>query len=169
MKNLKYLLLLLSLISIGALQAQKEERKSPKATVKENLAGINLVINYGQPSARGREIFGGLVPYGEVWRAGANEATTFSVDRDVDINGQKLLQGKYALFILPKKDEQWEIIFNKEYDQWGAFDYDEKKDVLRVKLSPIENEMTEKLTYSITDDGWVKIAWDTTRLEFKVE
>lgn len=169
MKNLKYILLLLSLISFGALQAQEKERKSPKVTVKEHLAGINLVITYGQPSVRGREIFGGLVPYGEVWRAGANEATTFSVDRDVEINGQKLPQGKYALFILPKKDKQWEIIFNKEHDQWGAFEYDKKKDALRVEVSPIEYDMTEKLTYSITDEGWVKIAWDTTRLEFKVE
>lgn len=169
MKKLKSVLFVVALISFSSIQAQEKERKSPQDTVREDLAGINLVIAYSQPSVKGREIFGGLVPWGQVWRAGANEATTFSIERDVEINGQKLPMGKYALFILPKKDEQWEIIFNKEHNQWGAYKYNEKKDVLRVKVSAIENEMTEKLTYTITDDGWVKIAWDTTRLEFKVE
>lgn len=169
MKTLRYLILIAAIISFGNLNAQEKQRKSPKVSVKENLAGINLVITYGQPSANGREIFGGLVPYGEIWRAGANEATTFSVDREVEINGQKLPQGKYALFILPKKDEQWEIIFNTEHGQWGAYKYDKNQDALRIKVSPIENEMTEKLTYTITGEGWVKIAWDKTRIEFKVE
>ena len=169
MKTMRYtMILLIALLSMNV-NAQNETKKSPAVTVKKKLAGINLEITYGQPSKKGRDIYGGLVPFGEVWRAGANEATTFSVDRGVEINGQPLPEGKYALFILPKKEEQWEVIFNKENQQWGAYNYDKKQDALRVKVSPIENDLTEKLTYTITDDGWVKIAWDTTRIEFKVE
>lgn len=147
----------------------QSERKSPKQLVSQKIAGINIQIEYGQPSVKDREIFGSLVPYDKVWRTGANEATTISFDRSVKINGKPLAAGKYSFFLIPRKQEQWTLIFNNIPEQWGAFKYDESEDALRLNVSPIENDMNEKLKYSISEDGWVTMAWDTTRIEFKVE
>ena len=88
-------------------------------------------VTYSRPQTNGREVFGALVPYGEVWRTGANEAPEIKLYRDVTIDGKKLAAGAYSLFTVPEKDA-WTIIFNKDLDYWGAYSYNQKEDVLRV-------------------------------------
>ena len=88
-------------------------------------------VTYSRPQANGREVFGDLVPYGEVWRTGANEATEIKFYQEVTINGQKLAAGTYSLFTIPEQDA-WTVIFNKALDYWGAYSYKEQQDVLRA-------------------------------------
>jgi len=149
-------------------QEDKSQRPSPPAKVSENVGSTLVTIDYSQPSIKGREIWGGLVPYGKVWRTGANEATTFEVSTDVKVEGESLKAGKYGLFTVPSENE-WVIIFNSVSDQWGAFSYDESKDVLRVKVKPEQvADNTEKMTFKISDDGMVSLMWGKLVVNFNV-
>ncbi len=149
-------------------QDDKSKRPSPPAEVSGTVEGTDITINYSRPSVKGRTIFGELEPYGKVWRTGANEATTFEVSNDVEIEGQPLPAGKYALFTIPTEDE-WTVIFNKTPEQWGAYDYDEAEDALRVEVTPEEtNEPTEMLTFEVGDDGAVTMMWANTAVSFDV-
>lgn len=148
-------------------EAQKKV-KSPAAKAEGKVGAANISIDYHQPSARERKIMGGLVPYGQVWRTGANNATVFNVDRDIIVEGQRLPKGKYALFTIPN-EEEWTIIFNKKHDQWGAFNYNEEDDVLRVKVQPEEtDEFGETFTIDLEDND-VVLFWENTRVRFRVE
>jgi len=106
-------------------------RVSPNALVGQTIGVTEVRIAYGRPSVRGRKIFGGLVPFDEVWRTGANEATTISFSTPVRIEGTSLDAGTYSLFTIPGP-ETWTLIFNSEPEQWGAYNYDSSKDILRV-------------------------------------
>ena len=160
---------LLGLLTINAsAQDDKANRPSPPDEVSGTVEGADITINYSQPSVKGREIFGELVPYGEVWRTGANEATTFEVSSDVEIEGKALPAGKYALFTIPTEDE-WTVIFNKAPEQWGAFNYDEAQDALRVEVTPEDtSEPAEMLTFEIGDNGEVTMMWADTSVSFEV-
>src|SRR6188768_4545868 len=114
----------LALTAVVANLSAQDKPASPQATATGKIGAANVKIVYCQPSARGRKIMGGLVPYGEVWRTGANEATTIEFDKPVKIEGKDLPAGKYALFTIPNEKE-WTIIFNKDVKQWGAFNYKE--------------------------------------------
>ena len=109
-------------------------------------------------------------PYGEVWRTGANEATTFEVNKDVEIEGQKLSAGKYSLFTIPGEKE-WTLIFNKEASQWGAYNYKVEEDALRVTLKPEKvKEMSERLTFKINEKaGKVTLYWENIAVPFTVK
>ncbi|UOR06860.1 DUF2911 domain-containing protein [Hymenobacter aerilatus] len=147
----------------------KSKRPSPPATASATVGGTKVMIEYSQPSVKGREIFGVLEPYGKVWRTGANEATTFMVSKDVKINGQALPAGTYGLFSIPGKDE-WTIIFNKTAKQWGAYEYDEKQDALRVKVKPTTlKQPVERFTITAANSGKVTMQWATTGVEFTVK
>ena len=147
----------------------KTKRPSPPAKVTEKVGATTVTINYSRPSVKGRKIFGGLEPYGKVWRAGANEATTFEFDKDVKIDGQALAKGKYAFFAIPDEKE-WTLIFDKKADQWGAYDYKEGNDALRVKVKPVKSpKLTEQLTYTIDKKGDVKLWWENVEVPFKVQ
>ncbi|MBC6611528.1 DUF2911 domain-containing protein [Hymenobacter sp. BT507] len=147
----------------------KSKRPSPPATASATVGGTKVMIDYSQPSVKGREIFGALEPYGKVWRTGANEATTFTVSKDVKINGQALPAGTYALFSIPGKDE-WTIIFNKTAKQWGAFEYKESEDALRVKVKPTTlKQPVERFTITAANSGKVTMQWATTGVEFMVK
>ncbi|MGB3851449.1 MAG: DUF2911 domain-containing protein [Tunicatimonas sp.] len=149
-------------------QDDKSKRASPPAEVSGTVEGTDITINYSRPSVKGRTIFGELEPYGEVWRTGANEATTIEVSTDVEVEGQPLPAGKYALFTIPAEDD-WTVVFNKVTDQWGAYDYDEAEDALRVEVTPEETEeTTEQLTFEIGDDGEVTMMWANTAVSFGV-
>lgn len=150
-------------------QDDKSKRPSPPAKVSEKVGSTTITIDYSQPSVKGREIWGGLVPYDKVWRTGANEATTFEVSSDVKIEGNSLKAGKYGLFSIPGSDE-WTIIFNSVPEQWGAFNYDESKDVLRVKVKPEKvGQNTEKMTFSISGDGLVTLMWEKLKISYNVK
>ena len=163
------LALLFALLAFQA-QAQddKAKRPSPPSEATATVDGTDITIDYSQPSVKGREIFGQLVPYGKVWRTGANEATTFEASSDVTINGKPLPAGTYALFTIPNEDE-WTIIFNKQAEQWGAFDYDESQDALRVDATPEKTEQpAEQLTFDISDNGEVSMMWADAQVSFDV-
>ncbi|MEO6133443.1 MAG: DUF2911 domain-containing protein, partial [Saprospiraceae bacterium] len=143
-------------------------RVSPKASVSYTIGLTNVEIHYGAPAVKERVVWGGLVPYNKVWRAGANEATTIEFSTDVNIEGQNLKAGLYSLFFIPGETE-WTVIFNKKSDQWGAYEYDEAEDALRFPVQPKMNEgMQERLTYTINDMkpdmGYVKLSWEKMRL-----
>lgn len=152
----------------GYAQDDKSKRPSPPAKVSEQIGNATVTIDYSQPAVKDRTIWGELVPYGKVWRTGANEATTFEVSTDVQVEGKTLPAGKYALFTIPDEDE-WTIIFNKEFNQWGSFEYDESKDALRVMVKPEKSDEThERLTFEIEKDGEVEFLWDDMEVEFSV-
>ena len=120
-------------------------------------------VIYSRPQKEGRAIFGGLVQYGEIWRFGANEATEIELYRDVKINNKKLAKGRYTLYAIPTEKE-WTVIFNKDTDIWGAFKYDEKKDVLRVTV-PVQKAAEPVDMFSIafakaSSGADMMIAWD---------
>ena len=153
---------------------QKEEkvRISPKASVSQTVGFTDITISYSRPGVKGRKIWGGLVPYDKVWRAGANEATKITFSTDVVIEGKKLPAGAYGFFAIPGKDT-WTLIFNKVADQWGAFEYNEAEDALRINVKPEKNNFTEWLRYEITKTSdttaTISLEWENLKVPFKVE
>jgi hypothetical protein len=172
-------------------------RPSPKASVMQRIGVTDVTITYSRPAVKNRQSWGdplpgqtakgeatlddqnarpkgaAIVPWGHVWRAGANEATTFVVTDDVLINGQKLPAGSYSMHTIPTKDE-WTIVFNSTANQWGSFSYDAAKDTLRVKAKPQwVNQSEEWLTYSVEpvgdDSAQVNIRWEKVNVPFTVK
>ena len=142
---------------------QKKPRVSPPDSVTGTIKGATITIHYSSPSVKGRVIWGKLVPYDSVWRAGANEATTFETDKDIKVEGMRLPAGKYGFFLLPRPDGKWTAIFNTVPKQWGAFEYDPTKDQLRVEVQTHAlSSPVEALNYQITRKGfalnWEKIS-----------
>lgn len=146
----------------------KENRPSPPETTEGKIGNVNVVIDYSSPAVKNRKIWGGEVPYDKVWRAGANEATVISFDKDVVIEGKPLPAGKYSLFTIPGESE-WTVIFSKETGQWGT-QYDESQDALRVTVDPDEaDEFHERLKYKIEDGDEVSLVWENMKVSFDVE
>lgn len=159
MKKIVLLIVLIASFSVLA-----EAQKSPRKQAEGNVYETNIVVDYGAPSVRGRKIWGGLESYDVVWRAGANENTTVSFDKDITIGGKKLAAGKYGFFIIPKKDGDWVVIFNKRNSDWGAYKYDQKQDALRLNISPEWGENNqEQLTYAISEN-LIIFAWEKVKL-----
>lgn len=148
----------------------KSKRPSPPATATAVVNGTTVTIDYSRPSLKGRKAFGDkLVPYGEVWRTGANEATTFTVDKPVKIVGKTLPAGKYGLFTIPTATT-WTVIFNKVPNQWGAFKYNAADDALRVSVSAKKLAApVEVFDISVDKAGKVAMKWDTTEVDFTVK
>ena len=137
-----------------------QKRTSPKANAENTINDLTVKMVYHQPAVDGRTIYGDLVPFGKVWRTGANDATTFEVNKDVTINGEKLAAGTYSLFTIPEKGE-WTIIFNNDAKQWGAYSYKEAKDALRIKVKTKSNkDSIERLTFTVSDKGQITYAWE---------
>jgi hypothetical protein len=149
-------------------QESKESRPSPPAKATGKAGNATITIDYSAPSVKGRKIFGSdMVPYGKIWRAGANEATVFETDGDITVEGQPLPKGKYGFFAIPGEAE-WTIIFNKTWNQWGSFRYKQEEDALRVKVKPGKTSgLVEKLEYTVTG-GKVTIRWENTEVSFTV-
>ncbi len=166
-----YLLLSLALLVTGVAVAERgddADRKSKNGRAEGTIDGVNVVVEYGRPNANDRKIWGGLVPFGKVWRTGANEATTISFDGDVIVEGKTLAAGTYGLFTLPNEGE-CTVIFNSVAEQWGAFDYDDGKDVARVSVDPTETaDFVETFEISVGDDA-VTMAWADMTFSFGVE
>jgi hypothetical protein len=149
-------------------QEDKSKRPSPPAELATTVDGLSILINYSQPAVKGRTIGKDIAPYGEVWRTGANEATTFEINRDVKIEGKELKAGKYSLFTIPGEKE-WVIIFNSQPTQWGAYKYDESKDVLRVTVPSIKaKNFTERMTFGY-NSGDIVLMWADTQVGFSVK
>jgi hypothetical protein len=161
-------LVLTTIVACG--QGDKARRPSPPALAKETLNnGATISIDYSQPSVKGRTIGKDLEPMaGQVWRTGANEATVFETDKDVKIEDQSLPAGKYGLFTI-MNGEEWTIIFNKTWKQWGAFGYKEADDALRVKVKSTKaSAFSEKMTIQVSKDGKVSLLWGDIEVDFMV-
>ncbi len=146
---------------------------SPPATVKQRVGLTDVEIEYSRPSVKGRKIFGGLVPLGEMWRTGANTATKITFSTDVNFGGTAVSAGAYALFTIPTASS-WTVILNKSAGAWGSYAYDEKNDVVRVTVKPVAlPELVETMTiglHSIRDEKAVlAIDWEKTRVPIEIE
>lgn len=145
---------------------------SPSASVSQTIGTTVVEVKYHRPAAKGRPIFGNLVPYGQVWRTGANEATTIRFSDPVQVNGQKVAAGTYALFSIPDQD-RWTLILNKRARQQGAWEYDPREDVLRLDVKPKTVPHTEWLTYEIypasSATAYVDLYWEKLRVSLLVE
>ena len=152
-------------------QEDKSKRPSPPAKATEKIAsGATVTIDYSKPSVKGRTIGKDLEPLdGKVWRTGANEATVFTVDKDVKVEGKSLPAGKYGLFTISGPTE-WTIIFNKTWNQWGAFNYKEGDDVLRVKVKPGKSpSFAEQFNVNVAKNGKVSMMWGDKQVDFNVQ
>lgn len=127
-------------------RASSEPRVSPNAAVRQTLGTTDILVQYGRPSVRDRTIWGELVPYGEIWRTGANEATTLTTSAPLLIDGERLSAGSYALFTIPSEDT-WTVILNATPAQWGTFNYDASKDALRIEVVPQDAPAQEMLQF----------------------
>lgn len=145
----------------------KSKRPSPPRTAEGSIDGVKIKIDYSAPSAKGRKMLGGNEPYGKVWRTGANEATIFEIDKPVQVEGQVLAAGKYELFTIPGESE-WTVIFQKFRGQWGAYDYKEADDVLRVNVKAAKTPSFVE-TFAITvDKKQVTLQWENTLVAFGI-
>lgn len=171
MKRSLYLTFLLTalVLSVSQMTAQAPAPApaSPLKDVEGNIEDAHIKIVYSSPAVKGRAIWDGLVPYDKVWRTGANEATTFETDKDLYLqSGEVLPAGKYALFTIPGESE-WIWIFNSEWSQWGAFKYNEEKDVIRIKAIPQASPVFyERMTFLI-EDNTISLNWEN--LQVKIE
>jgi hypothetical protein len=154
-------------------QEKEEVRISPKAIVEQTVGFTEIKIEYGRPGVKSRNIWGGLVPYNAVWRAGANEATKITFSTDVKIDGRKLKAGSYSFFAIPGQ-KTWTLIFNKVANQWGAFEYNDVEDALRIEVTPMQNDCWQEwLAYTITKSSDKKavimLEWEKLKVPFNVE
>ncbi len=147
-------------------------RQSQRAVVTQRVGITDITVSYHRPLVNNRKVWDGLVPYGQVWRAGANENTTIKFSTPVSIEGQALDQGTYGLHMIPTAD-QWTIIFSKNSTSWGSFTYDQKEDALRVTVKPQSSDMHEALAYDFDDvkptSAVVTLRWEKVAVPFKVE
>lgn len=146
---------------------------SPAATVKQRVGVTDIEVNYSRPSMKGRKIFGGLLPYGVIWRTGANTATKVSFSTPVKFGGTDVPAGDYGLFTIPGKDE-WTVILNKVPGQWGSYAYAEKDDVLRLKVKPMAQATPyESFTIGLNDltesSATLNLIWENTRVQVKIQ
>ena len=153
-------------LPLAAQRGDDADRVSKNGRTEGEVNGIQIVIEYGRPNVNGREVWGGLVPFGQVWRTGANEATTIEFSAAVTIGGETLPAGKYGLFTIPGESE-WTVIFNKVPTQWGAFRYDASEDALRVTVEPGECEHVESMDF-VVEGSAVSVRWATTAVSFEV-
>src|ERR1700734_590689 len=144
---------------------------SQRAEVAQRIGITDITIDYHRPLVNDRRIWGGLVPYGKVWRAGAKENTTITSSDPVRIEGKPLDKGIYGLHVIPNTDE-WTIIFSKNSTSWGSFTYDQAEDALRVTVKPKAADMHNALTYDFDqlkpDSAVVELEWEKIAVPFKV-
>jgi Protein of unknown function (DUF2911) len=164
-------ILLLAGMTAFAQQIQMPQA-SPSAKIAQKVGLTDVTVDYSRPSTKGRKIFGELVPFGEVWRTGANGATIISFSTDVEIDGKKVPQGQYALYSIPGKSE-WTIILSKDTKLWGAIGYDPKNDLMRFQVEPSKlsrvYETFEISFNNMTDNGAdLSIKWEQTRVDFRI-
>jgi hypothetical protein len=153
-------------------EASPAPSKSPKTEAMAMIGGNHIHIDYSSPSVRGRQIFGGLVGFGEVWSTGAHKATSIKFDKNVLIGGKEITAGKYGFFTIPGENE-WTIIINKVWDMHLADDYNQSEDLIRISVTPeVLSETVESLTYTVSEKSAntaeISMSWDKTKVSFEV-
>ena len=165
----KAAILFVMAFTVSLATAQDKKPASPPAEAKGTINGAEITIKYSSPFVKGRAIWGELVPYSQVWRAGANDATTFETSKAIKIEGKELAAGTYAFFVIPEKDGIATIIFNTEAKQWGAYKYDASKDALRITVKTKKAKtIAESLIYKIGKKD-VILAWEFLEIPFSVK
>ena len=157
---------------VVGMQQDPSKRASPAATAEITLAGKRVKVDYGRPSMRGRKVFGELVPYGQVWRTGANEATQLITEITLEVGGAPVPAGKYTLYTLPA-ESGWKLIINKQTGQWGTA-YDQKQDLARVDMKterieiPIEQFLISFVPKG-SDGATLRLDWEKTRAQVDIK
>ena len=171
----KYFFLIITIFTFYSLTTAQDfrtPRPSPDATVSQYVGVTKITVDYSSPGVKERKIWGELVPYEEIWRTGANEATTITFSDPVKVNGNQLPAGTYGIHTIPGVNE-WEIIFSKDTKVDGPVAFDEKKEALRLKVKPEENPFTERMMFTITDmtenSSKVNLIWEKLKVSFDVE
>lgn len=168
----KFLLCTILLLAAAGTTIAQEKRESPLSVTASRYKDTYIKIVYSQPQKKGREIFGKLVPYGEVWRTGANETTEITITTDINIGGQALKAGTYSIFTIPNPDS-WTIIFNADLGMWGSYNYNPKRDVIRINVSPTSlTEVAEAFTIAITpmnEKADMVFQWDKTKVTIPIQ
>jgi hypothetical protein len=160
-------------VSVLFAQADKSKRPSPPETASGTVAGSTITINYSSPAVKGRKIWGGLVPYDQVWRTGANEATIFETSKDIQVEGKELKAGKYSLYSIPGEN-QWTFIFNSKTGQWGikndgSTTEDPAEDVLRVTVKPEKSSsFNERMKFVVNENGFV-LDWENLEVPVSIK
>lgn len=145
---------------ISSTSFAQDKPKSPAQKAEGKIGNAQITIEYNAPSVRERAIWGDLVPYDQVWRTGANEATRFTTDQNIVIEGEALQAGTYAFFTIPG-EESWTIIFNKDPKQWGAYKHNKDLDALRVTVSPtVSKKHQEQMAFNVENEG-ITLSWET--------
>jgi tetratricopeptide (TPR) repeat protein len=166
----------LVLLASLAVPAAAQERlptpwASPASTVSQTVGVTEITVTAGRPAVKGRTIWGDVVPYGEVWRAGANENTTVCFEHDVTIEGQALAAGTYGVHVIPEQD-RWTVIFSRNATSWGSYSYDAKEDALRVEVTPAAAPFTEWLTWEFDDlatgSATLRLRWEKLAVNLKL-
>ena len=173
MRTIAGTLCLVFLVSLNNFsQDVKTPRPSPNAVVSQTVGITEITIDYSSPGVKGRTIWGELVPFDEIWRTGANEVTSISFSEPVKISGKELSAGTYGIHTIPRKDE-WDIIFSGDTEVKGNSTFDEKKEVLRVKVKPGETTFKERMIFAFTNttdnSTTVNLMWDKLKVSFDVE
>ncbi len=154
-------------------QGDKSKRPSPPATAAGKVAGATITVNYSSPAVKGRKIWGDLVPYDKVWRAGANEATIFETTKDIKVEGKSLPAGKYSLYAIPGEN-QWVFIFNSKTGQWGikmdgSTTEEPANDVIRVTVKPVKSAaFNERMKY-VVDKSGVALEWENLKVPVSIK
>lgn len=160
------------MVSLSA-YAQQPQKASPAAKATGKVGDANITIAYSSPAVKERKVWGELVPYNKVWRAGANEATIFETDKALKIEGKELPAGKYSVYMLPTETE-WTVMFNSQVGQWGITrggetTQDPTKDVLKVTVKPVKSKaFNERLTYEVNGKGF-SMSWDNLTVPVKMK
>jgi Protein of unknown function (DUF2911) len=174
-RRLLHLALFLSICANASLvlaQHIKTPQASPRAVVEETMGVTDIRVAYHRPAVNNRKIFGGLVPYDVIWRAGANQPTAITFSTPVKVEGQDVPAGTYSLFFIPGA-QQWTLVLNKFTGGWGTYSYDQSEDLVRVKVTPQPVELTERMAFTFDDakENSITLAmrWEKTRVPVKVE
>lgn len=146
---------------------------SPKQKVEQQFSMTKISVEYGRPGVKGRKVFGELVPFGKVWRAGANSATKVTFEQNVNIGGKDVIAGSYALFVIPMEKE-WKVMLNKDANQWGAYSYDEKLNVAEFTV-PVQKLSDKQEWFEIAvnpvdiHSAEMLIKWDMTKVAIPIK
>lgn len=170
MKKIAFLLLLLCACTYtGFSQNYKYPMASPRQVISQQFSVTKISVDYGRPSVRGRKIFGELVPYGKIWRVGANEATNITFEQSVLFGGKPTKIGRYAIFITPEEHE-WTVVLNYDADAWGAYSYDPNENAIEVKV-PVQTQKELQESLEISFEGIsetkinLQIRWEYSKVD----
>ncbi|MBC5773333.1 DUF2911 domain-containing protein [Pontibacter sp. KCTC 32443] len=170
--SLLFLLYILSTCNIASAQVRLPQ-PSPAAEIKQTIGLTDISIRYHAPGVKGRKIFGGLVPYGKLWRAGANEATLITFTDELFLNHERVPAGTYSFFILPESDSVWNVVLNRDTTLWGLEGYDELQDVAYVRVNPKKVPHHETMQFSFSDigmnTGYLNLTWETSQISLRIE